>query len=82
MASITIRNLDDHVKARLRVRAAIHGRSMEQEARDILKVALAEEPAGTLDLAKAIRQRLAKFGGIALQLPERAAVREPPVFDS
>jgi len=37
MASITIRNLDDDVKHRLRVRAAEHGRSMEEEARDILR---------------------------------------------
>jgi plasmid stability protein len=33
MASITIRNLDDDVKQRLRIRAAEHGRSMEEEAR-------------------------------------------------
>ena len=40
MASITIRNLDDDVKARLRVRAAEHGRSMEEEAREILRRAV------------------------------------------
>ena len=40
MASITIRNLDDYVKAKLRVRAARHGRSMEEEAREILRAAL------------------------------------------
>ena len=43
MASITIRNLDDHLKARLRVRAAHHGRSMEEEARHILRATLTEE---------------------------------------
>ena len=37
MASITIRNLDESVKARLRIRAAQHGRSMEEEARHILR---------------------------------------------
>ena len=36
MASITIRSLDDEVKRRLRVRAAEHGRSMEEEVREIL----------------------------------------------
>lgn len=41
MATMTIRNLDDDVKARLRVRAAQHGRSMEEEARSILSAALA-----------------------------------------
>jgi len=38
MASITIRNLEVDLKRRLRIRAAEHGRSMEEEARDILRV--------------------------------------------
>ena len=42
MASITIRNLDDNIKQRLRVQAAEHGHSMEEEARAILRAALAE----------------------------------------
>ena len=45
MASITIRNLDAHTKARLRVRAAHRQRSMEEEARNILRTALAEADA-------------------------------------
>lgn len=40
MASITIRNIEDMLKSRLRVQAALHGRSMEDEARDILRSAL------------------------------------------
>ena len=46
MASITVRNLDDELKRRLRIRAAENGRSMEQEARDILRSALKQEPSG------------------------------------
>ena len=42
MASITIRNLDDDIKHLLRVRAAEHGRSMEEEARDILRRVMGE----------------------------------------
>ena len=42
MASITIRNLDDPIKKRLRIRAAHHGRSMEEEARSILRAALVD----------------------------------------
>ncbi len=38
MASITIRNLDDGLKRRLRVRAAENGRSIEEEARATLRV--------------------------------------------
>ena len=40
MASITVRNLDDGVKTRLRVQAADNGRSMEEEARLILRDAV------------------------------------------
>src|ERR1700674_2557849 len=43
MASITIRNLEDGLKSKLRVRAARHGRSMEDEARHILRSGLAEK---------------------------------------
>ena len=42
MASITIRNLDDDVKTRLRVRAAEHHRSMEEEARVLLREAVSD----------------------------------------
>ena len=44
MASITIRNLDDDVKTRLRVRAAGNGRSMEEEARLILRAVVGRKP--------------------------------------
>ncbi|HKC32240.1 MAG TPA: bifunctional phosphopantothenoylcysteine decarboxylase/phosphopantothenate--cysteine ligase CoaBC [Xanthobacteraceae bacterium] len=47
MASLTIRQLDDDVKRRLRLRAARHGRSMEEEARHLLALHLAAGPAAT-----------------------------------
>ena len=56
MASITIRKLDDGVKTRLRLRAAENGRSMEEEARVILREAVASD-AGPDNLAVAIRAR-------------------------
>ncbi len=51
MATLTVRNLDDDVKQRLRTRAAEHGRSMEAEAREILRETLmgtepSEQPTG------------------------------------
>ena len=52
MASITICNLDEQTKARLRVRVARRKRSIEEEVRDILRTALAEEAAGSLNLAR------------------------------
>ena len=80
MASITIRNLDDDVKRRLRLRAAGHGRSMEEEAREILRAAVGEERR-TQNLAAAIRARVAPLGGVDLDLPPREPMREPPAFD-
>lgn len=82
MASITIRNLDDSVKARLRLRAARHGRSMEDEARDILRVALADDRKTAGKLAKSIRNRFAPLGGIDLPIAPRQPLRDPPDFES
>jgi plasmid stability protein len=82
MASITIRKLDDALKAKLRLHAARHGRSMEDEARHILRTALAGEDARDgASLLKAIRQRFARLGGIELDIPPRTKQRrEPPSF--
>ena len=81
MASITVRNLEEDLKRRLRIRAAEHGRSMEQEAREILKEALDTGRPAEKDLAGAIRARFAPFGGVDLELPSREPMPEPPQFD-
>jgi antitoxin FitA len=78
MASITIRDLDENTKERLRIRAAQHKRSMEEEARGILRAAVAENDAAETNLARAIRRRFQPFGGVELRLPKREAMREPP----
>jgi plasmid stability protein len=78
MASIIIRNLDERTKDRLRVRAAHHKRSMEDEARNILRAALAEEASPTRNLADAIRGRFQPLGGVELEIPAREPMREPP----
>lgn len=80
MASITIRNLDDDVKRRLRIRVAGHGRSMEEEAREILREVVGQERRSQ-NLAAAIRARVAPLGGVDLVLPPREPMREPPAFD-
>jgi len=68
---ITIRDLDDGLKRRLRIRAAEHGRTMEEEAREILRTAVGMVAPPT-DLAAAIRLRAAAFGGAAIGATERA----------
>lgn len=82
MATMTIRNLDDDVKARLRVRAAQHGRSMEEEVRSILRAALQARPEGSTGdaLVADVRALVKPFGGIDLQLPPREPQRDPPDF--
>ena len=81
MASITVRNLEEGLKRRLRIRAAENGRSMEQEARDILRAALDQERSTGKDLASAIRARFAPLGGVELDLPPREPMRGPPQLD-
>ncbi len=78
MPSITIRNLDAHTKARLRVRAAHQQHSMEEEARNILRTALEENDAAPRDLGAAIGARFRPLGGVDLALPARETMREPP----
>ncbi|MFF0946510.1 plasmid stabilization protein [Rhizobium leguminosarum] len=82
MASMTIRNLDDGLKQRLRVRAATHGRSMEDEARDILRTALATTEPAARNLADTIRARLQLIGGVELEIPPRQPIRDAPDFDA
>ena len=79
MGSLTIRNLDDSLKRRLRLRAAGHGRSMEEEVREILRTAVGPSPAPA-DLGRSIHARFAALGDVELELPPRGAMRMPPAF--
>jgi len=76
--AITIRKLDESVKSQLRVQAAENGRSMEEEAREILKNALNQSAAAPVDLATSVRRRFAAIGGVDLRLPQRQAIRQAP----
>ena len=79
MASITIRNLDDDVKTRLRVRAAEHRRSMEQEVCIILRDAVDGDVTRPRNLAAFTQECFAPLGGVELELPTRCGpVGEPP----
>ncbi|MGM0675508.1 MAG: FitA-like ribbon-helix-helix domain-containing protein [Spirochaetota bacterium] len=73
MATLTIRNLDDELKSRLRIRAAQHDHSMEEEARLILRDILSEseDVEEQTGIGTRIRKRLENLGGVELELPER-----------
>ena len=81
MASITIRSLDSDVKEMLRVQAARHGRSMEEEARVILRTVLTTQSKPKGNLYDRIHGRFAALGGVDLDLPPREMGREPPRFE-
>ena len=80
MTSLTIRNLDDVTKQRLRIRAAHHGVSMEEEVRRILREALrpAEAPSG---LGQRLRDRFAGLAAEDFEVPGRHAPRTAPQWD-
>ena len=80
MTNLTIRNVDDATKQSLRMRAARHGVSMEEEVRRILKEALhpAEAPSG---LGKRLRARFAGLAADEFVVPERHAPRSVPQWD-
>ena len=79
MAILTIRNLDESIKARLRLSAAQHGCSMEEEVRRILRRALT--PQAEKGLGSWIHERFAALGGAALDLPKRSLPRRAPDLD-
>jgi len=87
MATITIRNLDDKVKRALQVRAALNGRSMEAEAREIISRSVLQDPSLNAKgqeegLGTAIRRLFAPLGGVELKIPPRKfSSRQIPRFE-
>lgn len=75
VTTMTIRDLDDELQDRLRLLAARHGRSPEEEARDILRNALAAQAMPEASLLDTIRARIEPLGGIELTLPRREPIR-------
>ena len=85
MASLTIRNIDEQVKSKLRVNAAIKGISMEEEVRQVLTRAVLTpaNDANVRGLATLIRERINASGaapGCDLEIAPREPMREPPSF--
>lgn len=80
MASITIRNIDETLKTKLRLQSAQHGCSMEAEVRNILRQALLPLVAPP-DFADRVYQRFAGLNADSLPIPARQNVRTPPDMD-
>lgn len=80
MTQMTIRNVDEALKRLLRVRAAHNGRSMEEEARQILRQALTHPDPTPADLGATIHARFAAAGGLDLPAVKRERGRRPPDF--
>lgn len=78
MAALSIRNLDDRVHERLRVRAAEHGQSMEAEIRSILEEAVQDEDDD--DLISAMVKLAQSVGGVELDIPPRTSMPRPVDF--
>jgi len=72
LAAISVRDLDDSVRDRLRVRAARNGRSMEAEIREILTAAVSE-PDPPTDLFITLLERFGELGGVEVPVPPRSS---------
>ena len=70
MASLTIRNLNDEVMTRLRARVVANGRSLDEEAKRILRDAVGPKPSSR-NLASIIRSHFGPANGVDLELPSR-----------
>ncbi|QMS90265.1 plasmid stability protein [Nostoc edaphicum CCNP1411] len=81
MNNITISNLDDDINYRLQKRAEKHGRSLEEEAREILRMALIENHEQPLNLANMIEQRFANLGDFELPEIPREPIRTVSTFE-
>ena len=82
VATLLIRRMDEATKARLKSRASRHGRSLEAEAREILRAALACPPSQPKNLAEAMHSYFAPLGGVELPEIPREPMREPPQFEA
>ena len=78
MASITIRNIDNELKERLRIRAAKHGHSMEEEVRIILRRAISGITGP--ELVSLTEKLFGEEHGVELEVPSRSDERETPRF--
>ena len=81
MTSVTMRNLIDGLRRRLRARASRPGRPKEPAARGVSQASPDDVSLASTDLTRAIRARFAPLGGVEFELPTREPMRDPPHFE-
>lgn len=82
MAQLLVRHLEDDVKAKLQVRARRHGRSTEEEVREILRNAVKDEGGAQAPLGSRLAERFAGLG-LSEEIPElRGEQPRPADFES
>ena len=84
MASVLIRNVDEVLHRRLKASAVSHRRSLEEEARELLRAAVARQKAPKENLADIAQRLFGREHGADLDIPPRggALERAPPAFSS
>ena len=82
MSTLTIRNLEPAIKDKLRMSAATHGRSMEEEVRTILRSVLSQPVASVTGMGSRIHERFAAIGGVVLEVPVRTSVPRAASFEA
>ena len=80
MANITIRNLDDDLNRLLHEQAEEHGRTFQEEVKEILRRGI-KKRAAPQKIGTTIHRRFAAIGGVDLELPKREPMPDPPRFD-
>ncbi|NES04104.1 MAG: plasmid stability protein [Okeania sp. SIO2F4] len=81
MSSIIIDNFDDDLIVRLQKRAEYSGRSLEAEAKEIIRAVLIENEEYSLNLVAKIKQRFSHFGDFEIPIRSRDPLRELPNFE-
>jgi plasmid stability protein len=79
VSTLTIRNIETEIKDKLRLAAAAHGRSIEEEVRTILRSVLSQ-PAAATGLGSRLNARFAAIGGVDLPPPDRSSPARSPDF--
>lgn len=81
MTTLTIRNIEPAIKEKLRLAAAAHGRSMEEEVRNMLRNMLTQTTQNSAGLGSRIHARFSAIGGVDLDVPERLELPRAATLD-